>query len=866
MQSAAVMSVERHAPPDKRRLLSPRHGVALAAAALAAAVLAVAHPFSTGDTSRTQAAPMAGDLGSLPLAARSLVSRTLGRDDAAYRVRPSGGALVAANPAQGLSASFGRSGLTVRGHGAPIRIALEAIGRGSRLAPVRSAVPRASANAVVYRRGSLTEWYANGPLGLEQGFTVAGRGQGAGLLTLSLALHGARASLDPGRRALTLGGAGLRYTGLAVHDARGRSLPAHLALRGRAFLIQVDDRGARFPITIDPLIQVARLTASDGAALDELGHSRDVAVSGDTIVAGAPGADIGSQQNVGAAYVFVRPPSGWANATETAKLVASGGQAGDDFGASASISGDTIVVGAPGNTSSQGAAYVFVKPPSGWASGSQTAKLTATGAASLDQLGFSVAISGDTVVAGAPGVAGPHGPSEGALDVFSKPAGGWVDETQAGKLTVPNSSIGAVLGWAVAIDGDTVVGSEPAAGDRSGTLGDVGAVWVFVKPGAAWGDMPVPTARLEASDDTAYDELGFSVAISGGTVVAGSPGDVFVSPPRGGQNGRRGAAYVFVEPAGGWGGILVQSAKLTASDAAPNDILGFSVAVSGDTVAAGAPAAMIGSSADQGAVYEFAKPAAGWSSETQTAKLVSSGGAAGDEFGSSLGLDGGTLAASSVGFNGAAGAVYVFQEQNATIRLTKSLVPSTDAGRFNLKVGKKIVASGVGDGGTGSTSVSAGTYVVSEMAATGTTLSSYASTIACTLNGGAGPSGTGTKLTVTVAAGDTLACTLTNSRKATIIVRKSLVPSSDPGRFNLKVGSKTVFAGAGDGSSGSLVVVPGPSKVSESAVKPASLKSYTSSIACTRNGGPGPSGSGTSLSVTVAAADVLDCTITNTRK
>jgi hypothetical protein len=869
MRSATVIGW-RLTRARKRRRLSPVHGVAVSAAAAAAAVLSVAQPFAPGRERPAPSAPgavaAAADLGSLPPAARPLVSRTLGRSDAAFSVRLAGGSLVAANPSQGLTASFGTSGVAVREQGASIRIALEAIGRGKRLTPVAGAVPRARANAVVYRRGSLTEWYANGPLGLEQGFTVARRVAGTGPLALSLALHGAPAALDQTGRSLALGDSGLRYTGLSAHDARGRSLPAHLALRGTTLRVIVDDRGARFPITIDPLIQAAKLTASDGALLDELGHGRDVAVSGDTIVAGAPGADIGNQQNAGAAYVFVKPPSGWANASETAKLVASDGQAGDLFGDSASVSGDTIVIGAPGNTSSEGAAYVFVKPPSGWVSTAQTAKLTASTPAPSDSLGFSAAISGDTVVAGAPNVSGPNGPSEGALYVFSRPLTGWVDETQTGELTVPNSAIGAALGWSVAIDGDTVVGGMPRAGDLGGATSEVGSAFVFVRPGASWGDMPAPTARLVASDDGPYDDLGYSVALSGGTAVAGSPGDEFGNPTRGGQNDRRGAAYVFVEPPGGWSGILTESAKLTASDAAPNDILGFSVAVSNDTVAAGAPAATIGSHGDQGAVYEFVKPAAGWANETQTAKLVASDGAAGDEFGASLGFDASTLAASAVGSNGATGAAYVFQEQNATITLTKSLLPSTDPGRFNLKVGKTVVASGVGDGGTGTTSVHPGTYVVSETAAAGTTLSSYASTIACMLNGGAGPSGTGTKLTVTVAAGDRLACTLTNSRKATIIVRKALVPSTDPGRFNLKVGSKTVFAGAGNGDFGSLVVVPGPSKVAETAVKPASLKSYTSSIACTRNGGPGPSGSGTSLNVMAGPGDVLDCTITNTRK
>src|SRR5207245_5498432 len=119
-----------------------------------------------------------------------------------------------------------------------------------------------------------------------------------------------------------------------------------------------------------------------------------------------------------------------------------------------------------------------------------------------------------------------------------------------------------------------------------------------------------------------------------------------------------------------------------------------------------------------------------------------------------------------------------------------------------------VVAAGVGDGGSGQASVDPGAYTLRETAASGTSLSNYASSISCTLNGGSGPSRKGTSLNVTVSAGDVLACTLTNKRKATIIVRKTLIPSSDTGRFDLKVGSIVVKAGAGDGDFGSTQVAP----------------------------------------------------------
>ena len=97
-----------------------------------------------------------------------------------------------------------------------------------------------------------------------------------------------------------------------------------------------------------------------------------VAVSGDTVVVGAPFDDVGNNIAQGAAYVFVKPAGGWAGLlTENAKLVASDGQPVDFFGDSVAVSGDTVVVkdvfGDVGANRDQGSAYVFVRPAGGWA-------------------------------------------------------------------------------------------------------------------------------------------------------------------------------------------------------------------------------------------------------------------------------------------------------------------------------------------------------------------------------------------------------------------------------------------------------------------------------------------------------------------
>jgi uncharacterized repeat protein (TIGR01451 family) len=599
------LSVGRHGPW--------RRGVALAGL-LALAVLPSA--FEQGTLRR------AADL---PPAAQAAVSRVLGRDDHSYRAVSTAAGFKIANTKQGLTARFEAGSVQVRSGVDRLGLSLRSYGYGERLGPVLPAVPRSTSNRISYNRGPLSEWYVNGPLGLEQGFTLRtppGDRRG-GPLTLAIDLSGnLSASVEPDAMGLRFARSSLRYTGLTASDATGRQLDARLELRGSTLLLRVDDAGARYPLEIDPFVQQAKLTASDGANDDYLGYS--IAIAGDTIVVGTF-----STANQ-AVYVFVKPAGGWASATETAKLTASDAAASDYFGAAVAISGDTVAAGAFGQSSNAGAAYVFVKPPGGWADATETAKLTASDAAGGDGLGLSVAIAGETIVAGAGGFAG-------AAYVFAKPGGGWVDTTETAKLTASDGVTGDGLGYSVGIAGDTIVAGAPFDDSNRGSA------YVFVKPGAGWADA-TQTAKLTASDAAAGDLL-FAVAISGDTVVAGAGGD---------ESGA-GAAYVFVKPGGGWADGA-QTAKLTASDGAGGDNFGVSVAISGDTLVAGAP----GDDSAMGAAYFFAKPGGGWANATETGKLTGSDVVAGDGFGSSVGISGGVIAVSAPYQNSFAGAAYVF--------------------------------------------------------------------------------------------------------------------------------------------------------------------------------------------------------------
>jgi hypothetical protein len=282
------------------------------------------------------------------------------------------------------------------------------------------------------------------------------------------------------------------------------------------------------------MTETAKLTAGDGAAYDFFGWS--VAISGDTVVVGAYQDSIGLNFNQGSAYVFVKPTGGWTTMTQTVKLTAIDPDAGDRFGYSVAISGDTMVVGAYGDdiypNEFQGSAYVFVKEGSSWI---YTAKLVASDGAAYDHFGTSVAVSGDTVVVGADGNEIYPNYYPGSAYVFVHyyiyPFNLW---PQMAKLTASDGASDDHFGYSVAISGDTVV--VGAYCDDMFDL-DMGSAYVFIKPAGGWANM-TQNDKLTASDGSPGDWFGHSVSISGDTVAVGVYGD--------GENGPdSGSAYVF---------------------------------------------------------------------------------------------------------------------------------------------------------------------------------------------------------------------------------------------------------------------------------------------------------------------------------
>jgi len=248
------------------------------------------------------------------------------------------------------------------------------------------------------------------------------------------------------------------------------------------------------------MTETAKLTTSNGDFLT------NAAISGNTVVAAG---------NSGAAYVFVEPATGWTDMTETAELTTS---TGDALGWTA-IDGNTVAAGAVWGGSDNGAAYVFVKPAGGWTNMTQTAELTASDGAYDDFLGCGVGVSGDTVAAGAPNHTVNGNGWQGAVYVFVEPTGGWTNMTQTAELTASDGGFTDQLGNSAAISGDTVVGGAPQY-EPFGNTGN-GKVYAFFQPPGGWTNM-TESVRFEASDGQECDALGFNVAVSNGTAMAGA--------------------------------------------------------------------------------------------------------------------------------------------------------------------------------------------------------------------------------------------------------------------------------------------------------------------------------------------------------
>src|SRR5581483_11243356 len=313
------------------------------------------------------------------------------------------------------------------------------------------------------------------------------------------------------------------------------------------------------------MVQTAKLLPADGSNCSTCYFAYSVAISGNTIAVGSDSGEV---------HLYQSGSGTWTDATEIATI--SNGMGGTDFfGNQIALTGNTLVVGAPESGQSQGTAYVFVQPASGWVSTSQpNAVLTASDGQADDLFAASVTIAGNSVLVGAP--TKPYPQQYGALYVFVRPSTGWKSMTETAKLTAKTPSLGALLGWSLTSFGNAAIAGAPTGTDFPGP----GAAYVFVRPAGGWKNA---SENAILSDGThTVDSFGVSVSLSGNTLLVGASSTAF------GGNQFQGAAYSFRQPTSGWMTTSKYSAKLREQFGEAEDAFGHSVNLDHNTAIIGA--------------------------------------------------------------------------------------------------------------------------------------------------------------------------------------------------------------------------------------------------------------------------------------
>jgi hypothetical protein len=543
----------------------------------------------------------------LPVSLAPAASAKIGASEHSFWPVRRGGSVLTTGG--GIHTTFTASGAGLHVAQGTLGISLTGVGRGQHLKHVAAVAPKRAASQVLYRTGSISEFYRNGPYGLEQGFTLRKRPQtDTGSLVLALGLGGSLVPEQVGsqiRFRTHAGVSALRYGQLSALDATGRQLPALIQIHNRTLQLRIDDRGARYPLRIDPLIQQSKL-ASGQSGSGQFGESVALSSDGNTALIGG---NWDASAASGAAWVFTRSSGIWTQQGPALNAgLESGGPAGNGFGRSVALSadGNTALIGAPGHESGRGAAWVFTRSGSTW-----TQQGSPLGGASGGNVGSSVALSSDgntALIGGANDNSGT-----GAAWVFARSSGIWTQ--QGSKLTGTSESGAGKFGSSVALSADGSTALIGGGGDAS----NLGAAWVFTRSGSTWTQQG---AKLTGGGEGGEGVFGHSVALSadGNTAQIGGPSD----------GGATGAAWVFTRTSGVWS---QQGEKLTASGASGQSQFGSSVALSsdGNTTLIGGPRDHV----IDGAAWKFTRSSGIWTQ--QGSKLTPNDGAA-PEFGTSVAL------------------------------------------------------------------------------------------------------------------------------------------------------------------------------------------------------------------------------------
>jgi hypothetical protein len=638
---------------------------------------------------------------------------------------------TATNHAQQLRFTFKADGLQVNRLNAKTpwhwQMRIHGYGYGNEMQALPAANLVSKKNRLEYQRDNLIEWYINEQTGLEQGFTLKAPPQPRRTsVPLRLAMNldtNLTPQLTPDKQAIAFrnktGETVFHYDKLHVFDAQQQKIPAQMALIDtETVVIEVDDRQAVYPLTIDPLLvtEKAILDRVNGKANNSFGYS--VAIDGDIAAIGANGAN--------RVYIFEKNQNQeWIQKTIVSLYASNTGFLSiADFGQAISLHENTLIVGARGDDTFLGSAYVYERTQDGWV---EKARLMGNVRTSAEEFGAAVSVNQDIIVVGAP----KHTHSElqraGAAYIFQRVNGVWQEQA---KLTAPDAQFDDRFAHSVAIDNNTIV-----VGARNGE-----ATYVFTLSDGQW------MLQQKLIQDESQGQFGIAVAISGNVLVVGAKTAIDMN-----DGIAKGAAYVFENQEGNWqqrchllpingkegdefgvsvsikNQLIMVGAEQTdkngadsgsvylyqfnngqctpikeqwiASDTNNNDYFGKSVALSGNTFLVGAP--YTGEHVESvGSAYLF-QYVPGTSQITESQKLTADETVKSERFGQTISIAKETIAVGvplKADNGNAAGGVYIYHQSQGNWLQQAKLVPDSVGGDdmfgFSVSLGKDMLAVG----------------------------------------------------------------------------------------------------------------------------------------------------------------------------
>ena len=504
------------------------------------------------------------------------------------------------------------------------------IGRSAEpLTTLPAAAPSSEGNRVRYRRGTVEEWYVNSAAGVEQGWTLSERPLGEGPLEIRIAVDGLVADVGDSEVRFRGTGAGaasaIHYDKLVAFDASGADLPARLEATAGGFRIVVDDRDARYPVVIDPLMTTPAWQAQSDQEDASFGNS--VAGAGDVngdgfadVIVGASGFDNG-EADEGAAFVYYGSASGLST---TPAWRAEGDQVNSGFGISVTGAGDVngdgfadLIVGAPrfdNGEFDEGAAFVYFGSASGpstaadWQGESNKARA---------EFGTSVAGAGDVngdgyadMIIGARVFDNGENDEGAAFVYFGSASGPSIAADWQAESNKADTEFGSSVAGAGDVNGDgyadVIVGAPKF--DNNGAS-NKGAAFVYFGSDSGL----AATAAWQAEGDDPFDRFGTSVA-GAGDVNGDGYADVIV----GARNfdtdqSLEGAAFVYFGSASG----LSTTVDWQAEGDQVSASFGISVAGAGDVNGDGFADVIVGAvffdngQDDEGAAFMYLGSASG---------------------------------------------------------------------------------------------------------------------------------------------------------------------------------------------------------------------------------------------------------------